>query len=141
MKALNKAIENAQVDYVFKQLAASGLPHALAVTITAGMIWWDIKGWAIVLWFVALQTSHVMRIYILDSIWKSNSEQGDYRVVKPFLVAGMVATGIVWSLVPGFFMEGVHQSLLGVLILFCLPCPVFRRSTRRIGFRRIVKKA
>ncbi|MCG8672169.1 MAG: ATP-binding protein [Pseudomonadales bacterium] len=110
MKALNKAIENAQIDYVFKQLAASGLPHAVAVSITAGMIWWDIKGWAIVLWFVALQTSHVMRIFILDSIWKKNAELGDYRVVKPFLVAGMVATGIVWSLVPGFFMEGVSTE-------------------------------
>lgn len=103
-------VENAQVDYVFEQLAATGLPHALAVTITAGMIWWDIGGVGIVVWFLMLQSSHVMRIMILDRLWEDNQQRGDYRVVKPFLVFGMFATGCVWAAVPGFFMAGVDTE-------------------------------
>lgn len=105
-----KSVVNAQVDYVFKQLAASGWPHAVAVTITTGMVWWDIKGWGILLWFIALQSSHVMRILILDKLWEKNQEQGNYSIVKPFLISGMLATGIVWSLIPGLFMEGVDTE-------------------------------
>ena len=105
-----KNIEHAQVDYVFKQLAVTGLPHAVAVTITAAMIWWDVPGLGILIWFALLQSSHIMRIYLLDRLWKSNQAQGDYRVVKPFLVFGMVSTGCLWAAVPAFFMEGVDTE-------------------------------
>ena len=100
-------IEHAQVDYVFKQLAATGLPHAMAVTITAALIWWDVQGFGILLWFGLLQSSHILRIYILDRLWKNNQAQGDYRVVKPILVFGMLSTGLLWAAVPVFFMSGV----------------------------------
>ncbi|MCG8313386.1 MAG: hybrid sensor histidine kinase/response regulator [Pseudomonadales bacterium] len=117
-------VQHAQIDYVFKQLTVTGLPHAAVVTLTAVMLLWDaLPDWnirslsnmpdaalGIVVWFVLLQSGHVLRILLLDRLWKTNQGAADYRATKPLLILGMLGTGCVWSAVPGFFMEGISTE-------------------------------
>ena len=124
MNVSSNNVQRAQIDYVFKQLAVTGLPHAAVVTLTAVMLLWDAvpvwafqalvdmptTAWGILAWFVLLQSGHIMRILVLDRLWQNDQVTADHSVIKLYLVLGMFATGCVWAAVPGFFMEGISTE-------------------------------
>lgn len=105
------SVINEQIDYVFKQLKITGWPHAAVVTLTAYAIWqYQHNGW-IWLWFLALQSSHYMRVKVLDPFWARYKAAGrDYFHVRILLSLGMLSTGCAWAVIPAFFMQDPHSE-------------------------------
>lgn len=100
------SVRNEQIDYVFQQLKITGWPHAFAVTLAAVAIWNYSAGVGIVLWFIAMQASHVLRVVWLDRMWQDYKEKnGDYRIVATLVSMGMFATGCLWSVIPAFYLN------------------------------------
>lgn len=100
------SVRNEQIDYVFQQLKITGWPHAFAVTLAAVAIWNYSAGVGIVLWFIAMQASHVLRVVWLDRMWQDYKDKnGDYRLVATLVSMGMFATGCLWSVIPAFYLN------------------------------------
>ncbi len=100
------SVINEQIDYVFKQLKITGWPHAAVVTLTTYAIWQYQHNWGILLWFAVLQSSHFMRVKVLDPFWARYKAAGkDYFHVRVLLALGMLSTGCLWAAVPVFFMH------------------------------------
>lgn len=112
-------VRNAQIDYVFHQLRATGWPHAIAVTITAGMLWLENHSYWIALWFVALQGSHALRLFTLDKQWlQATSLPAHYPQVRTLLTLGMLSTGCLWAVVPLVFLnDAFSQTFIFVSIV------------------------
>lgn len=108
-------IRRAQLDYVFQQLKITGLPHALAVTVTAGVIYFNSGSPSIFLWFVVIQASHILRIKFLDPMWGSALQQNDFLLIERMLVLGMFMIGCTWSVIPLFYMSDMGSEIF----IFC----------------------
>lgn len=105
------SVINEQIDYVFKQLKITGWPHAAVVTLTTYAIWQYQHHWGIWLWFAMLQSSHFMRVRILDPFWARYKAAGrDYLHVRILLALGMLATGCMWAAIPVFFMQDAQSE-------------------------------
>lgn len=105
------SVINEQIDYVFKQLKITGWPHAAVVTLTTYAIWQYQHNWGILLWFAVLQSSHYMRVKVLDPFWSRYKAAGrDYFHVRVLLALGMLSTGCLWAAVPIFFMENPQSE-------------------------------
>ncbi len=105
------SVINEQIDYVFKQLKVTGWPHAAVVTLTTYAIWqYQHDAW-VWLWFVVLQSSHFMRVKVLDPFWARYKAAGrDYFHVRVLLALGMLSTGCLWAAIPTFFMQDPHSE-------------------------------
>ena len=108
-------IRRAQLDYVFQQLKITGLPHALAVTVTAGVIYFNSGSPSIFLWFAVIQASHILRIKFLDPMWGSALQQNDFLLIERMLVLGMFMIGCTWSVIPLFYMSDMGSEIF----IFC----------------------
>lgn len=109
---MNSAIGKRQVDYAFRQLRVTGWPHALAVAITAYVIWRNAPGLDVILWFVIFLLAHGLRILLLDRWWQAAQTTEEYRRVRWQLVASMAVAGCCWGVVPLLFMHNVSGEMV-----------------------------
>lgn len=108
---MKQSVSNEQIDYVFKQLKITGWPHAFVVTLTTVALWQYQPTFGIIAWFLVMQSSHFMRVKILDPAWaRIKAEKTDYKHVRVFLSMGMLATGCVWATIPVYFMHDPHSE-------------------------------
>ncbi|MCK5789187.1 MAG: hybrid sensor histidine kinase/response regulator [Ketobacter sp.] len=105
MQYAKSAVTESQIDYVFDQLRANAWPHTVAVLVTTGVLWFTSHSFYALLWMALMLMSHMVRLYTVDSLWQHARQHGDYRRVKPLLVAGMLYAGAIWGLVPVWFMN------------------------------------
>lgn len=114
---MNSAIDKRQVDYVFRQLRVTGWPHALAVALTAFVLWRHDPSLAVMLWCGFFLLTHVLRILLLDRWWMQARSDAEYRRLRWQLTASMLTAGSCWGVVPVLFMQSASPDMVNFLSL------------------------
>jgi signal transduction histidine kinase len=123
MPQYDSDVKDAQIDYVFDQLIVTGWPHTIAACVTAGVIWYATQSVWVFVWLGVLLVSHIMRIVIVDRIWRARRGSGDYWLVRRMLVMGMAYAGGLWGLVAVLFMNDPYtESVIFISIALAGMC-------------------